>query len=81
MFYRLIAIAYHILFQAGTCIFPGKTLLTCKEILQQRNHRKENLYTMKFELPDIDELKRLAFGLNLPLDERKAGVLLEYLWR
>lgn len=34
---------------------------------------------MKFELPDIDELKCLASGLNLPLDERKAGVLLEYL--
>ena len=34
---------------------------------------------MKFELPDIDELKDLAAGLNLPLDERKAQVLLEYL--
>ena len=34
---------------------------------------------MKFELPDIDELKRLASELNLPLDERRAGVLLEYL--
>ena len=32
-----------------------------------------------FELPDIDELKRLASGLNLKLDERKARVLLEYL--
>lgn len=34
---------------------------------------------MKFELPDIDELKRLASGLNLTLDERKARVLQEYL--
>ena len=34
---------------------------------------------MKFELPDIDELKRLASGLNLPLDEPRAEVLLEYL--
>ena len=34
---------------------------------------------MKFELPDIEELKTLASGLNLPLDEPKAQVLLEYL--
>lgn len=34
---------------------------------------------MTFKLPDVEELKNLAAGLNLPLDEPKAQVLLEYL--
>ena len=34
---------------------------------------------MTFKLPDIEELKNLAAGLNLPLDEPKARLLLEYL--